>query len=505
MTDDPKNKIMTPDGYKSRVLDVISSRQKKGYAARLSAPPGYKFSPTESTLFIETSQIGGNRVITGVNQIDDKYFRILWARGQMNIETTGLQKALDDHLAKVQIGVDGNENSLSRIGVFFMILGELIDKNVFGDGITTVDAFIEDAISFLYEKENLWDWITHWQDIARRGRPRIYKASAHFEKQKIRIPPKANQLTLFDYWDGKARTAEVEDLKGIKIEAVGLREIDHIEFKVIETVQKMLSVNGFTGNIQGENRQSDNFKGYIPAIEFTPAEFCEAYGVPKRKNKAGKMVFNRRERDSILEKLKTIGTKEFIFALERHTWKNGKENIERIHTPNAHLWMYNIHYRGLSKNENMALNEGRLAGGKKIYKIYLTNLCPIFIDQIDQYFIIKRSEYKALKGRSAKHEDLFFTWLGIEANNRRAAGIKKEWEIDISDRNELAYKLDMGAFLKARQKTRIKRAILKCYDLAKREGMIERYEIDHPGKTKIYDRLILNKQYFEETGWEIPK
>lgn len=475
-----------------------NDKKQKEFAARVPPPANYIFDLAQPAFFIETKKIGGNNIINQIIQQDNKYYRIVWQR-EGDAETE-LQKALDFDLNQEY----DPEKDGPRASLFFAVLGAIIDRGGFKDGRINGDEFIKDGIKYLKrEKYNYFDWHLKWfNKIVDIQRPLTFKASAHFENQKIRIPPKTGQLTLLDYFDGDNKVAAAKD---IKIETVGLREIDQTDFEVIEGVQKLISATNFKGNIPGEDRQTQHFKGYVPAIEFTPAEFCECAGVPKRINKAGKMVYNRRERDAKLKRLETLPEKSFIFAITRHTWENNKENIERIHTPNARLWTYNIHYRNLTEKENLALSHGKKCSGRKIIKIYLTNICPIIIDQIDQHFIIKRNEYKALAGRSAKYETLFFTWLGIEANNRRAAGLKNAWIVKVSDRNELAYKLEMDAWINARQKKRIKEAIIKCYELVKEEGMIESFEINHRGATKIYDILVLNKTYFEEIGWKIPK
>ena len=103
---------------------------------------------------------------------------------------TELQKALDWQLAKVTINDDGTANTLTRIGVFFGVLGQLIDGRAF-PARATVDAFIESAVLFLYEKEILWDWLTRWQDIARG------------EKRRKKEPPEKpdnilDKIVLFD-------------------------------------------------------------------------------------------------------------------------------------------------------------------------------------------------------------------------------------------------------------------------------------------------------------------
>lgn len=164
---------ITPDGYKSQALDIVARRQGDRPAALLYAPPDYIF-PEDSGIRIITIESGGNNVVSQVIQLDNRTFRVLWSRNQeetadMDKERKSeLQAALDWQLERIkpEIRDDGSANSLTRIGVFFLVLGELIDRAAFPKR-ATVDNFIASGISFLYEKENIWDWITAWQDIAR--------------------------------------------------------------------------------------------------------------------------------------------------------------------------------------------------------------------------------------------------------------------------------------------------------------------------------------------------
>jgi len=171
--------VLTPDGYKSQALDVIAKRQEDEFAGVYMAPPDYVFPSDESTLQIITARIGGNNVVSQVIQIDKQAFRILWSRSQEETaeinkeQKTELQAALDWQLEKIkpQIRDDGSAGSLTRIGAFFLILGELIDGRALPARATVTD-FLESAVAFLREKENIWDWLTRWQDIARGIKPK---------------------------------------------------------------------------------------------------------------------------------------------------------------------------------------------------------------------------------------------------------------------------------------------------------------------------------------------
>jgi len=360
---------------------------------------------------------------------------------------------------------------------------------------------------FYFKCIKAWSWPESFIQVM-KTRPATYKAAKHLEQQKMGLVPKNNQLSLWDYWEDRGTTGPPESAREVKIECVGLRNLTLGQYKAIEAVQKFISMTDFKGNRPAEYRQTDYFKGYVPAIEFTPAEYYEIRGVSKSKDKAGKWVFNRREREEALKDLMDLEKETFILGLTRPTWKDGKKSIERIHTPNARLWTYNEHYRGLTEKENEALSRGGQgrAGtprGRKLIKIYLTNLSPIFVDQQKTHFIIKPSRYKALADCSSKYPFMFFDWLQIEADNRRRAKIT-DWIIK-ADRKDLAYRLELKYLIDSRQKQRINKIILECYALAFDEGMLSNYELDHQGVTKKYDILSLDKEYFEKMGWQLTK
>ena len=179
-----KGEPLTQDEYDK----LIPDEAKKGANARPLAPYDYKFNQKKATLQLITRKIDGNKTISAVYQMDDKYFRVLWQRGATNNgDLSELQKALDYALSRVeQTGIDGNENVLSRIATFFNVLGVLIDGGAFARRVT-VETFIESTVSFLYEKENLWDWIERWYDIARAGR-----------LSRVREPDLMNRLAQVD-------------------------------------------------------------------------------------------------------------------------------------------------------------------------------------------------------------------------------------------------------------------------------------------------------------------
>lgn len=166
----------------------MSGESKKEYAARPGAPPDYEFSPDESKLWIIMSKLGPvNREISSVIQYDDRFSRVLWSRGSTNNgDMTELQKALDWQLDKMSPGLrdDESANSLTRIGTFFMTLGELIDKRAFPQR-TTVDDFVASAIQFLYEKEKHHEWLIKWHDIATAEEPK--RREPHFMDRLIQV------------------------------------------------------------------------------------------------------------------------------------------------------------------------------------------------------------------------------------------------------------------------------------------------------------------------------
>ena len=164
--------VLTPDGYKSQALDVIAKRQEDGPAGRPIAPPDYVFPAEDSNLQIITARSGGNNVVSQVIQIDNRVFRVLWSRYQEETaeinkeQKTELQAALDWQLEKIkpQIRDDGSAGSLTRIGAFFLILGELIDRQRSARPRSPIfwKAPLRSSV-----KKKISGLLTRWQDIAR--------------------------------------------------------------------------------------------------------------------------------------------------------------------------------------------------------------------------------------------------------------------------------------------------------------------------------------------------
>jgi len=226
-------------------------KKEKEYAARLLAPVDYTFNEQKATLQIIRQDIDGNKVISAVYQMDDKYYRVLWSRdSKINGDMTELQKALDWQLTS---GLDKKtrfENS--QIPIFFATLSALIDGRAFPQR-ATVDDFIKSAISFLYEKEEFWGWVTKWYDIARIER-----------KPRRREPDLMNRLAQVDktsrddsaQWLGIRKPFHFENMRWVdeiiktESEARGGRPLTHDErMKALARAGEYIYQNPETGEI----------------------------------------------------------------------------------------------------------------------------------------------------------------------------------------------------------------------------------------------------------------
>jgi hypothetical protein len=126
--------------------------------------------------------------------------------------------------------------------------------------------------------------------------------------------------------------------------------------------------------------------------------------------------------------------------------------------------------------------------------------CPILVDQIDNYFLLKPANYReeiALKVRQwkvSKYTYLFIDYLMAQAELKRRAHeplvLRKTIE-------ELAYKLRMDYWIKSRKWKNVRGSLNKSYKIAKDLGYLLDYKTV-PGRTvpEEMEELTLNPEKF---------
>jgi len=305
------------------------------------------------------------------------------------------------------------------------------------------------------------------------------------------------QLGLFD---GLLDTTRKE-IAEKSIEVIGL-DISEAQRAALFAIQKLLTETDYKGNIPGKNIEGDkgfNFSGFLPALQFTPAEYLKAYGLKKKKTARGWEEYSGEERRQALQALVDL-TKPFLFVAKwtyPKTVKGKTENVtDRIETirPLIHITRG---YEALTKQEDAALDKGTgTAGTDEKLKAIAIEPAPIVVKGIDRYFVLMPANYaeeiKFLVPHASKFVYRFVRWLIVQAEEKRR---HRADLVILEGIQEIAYHLRMDAYIKTNQGKRIRQIITKCYKAAKDLGYLLSYGTVR-GQTKDLERLELNPEKF---------
>jgi len=97
-----------------------------------------------------------------------------------------------------------------------------------------------------------------------------------------------------------------------KIEA-GL-SLSLTENKALFALQKLLDKTNYKGNIESRDATPENsfqYVGNLPRIQFTPAEFLEAFGLRRNYSARGYQEFNSNERSEAMKALRALADRKY--------------------------------------------------------------------------------------------------------------------------------------------------------------------------------------------------
>jgi hypothetical protein len=296
-----------------------------------------------------------------------------------------------------------------------------------------------------------------------------------------------------------------------KIEA-GL-SLSLTENKALFALQKLLDKTNYKGNIDGRNATPENsfrYNGFLPRIQFTPAEFLEAYGLKRTMTGRGYQEFNNNERNEAMKALRALADRKFKILYERKRWdKKGKDVTDVIITESSLIQII-WGLIGLTAEEKKKWDDGRFSENELMDRSTVAvEFAPILVDQIDGYFIlIPSSFYEDIKAQvpAAKYSQyipMFLEWLILQAEIQRRA--KTGWKIEINYK-KLAEKLGMGKLIKQRKSKEIQANLQECYDIAIKLGYIDKASTEE-GRYASKEVIYLNKERFgkDKIALALPK
>lgn len=337
-------------------------------------------------------------------------------------------------------------------------------------------------------------WPAQKADKARAAAP-LVKASLRVELQKWGHKPEPKQRGLFDALLDDTQ----KDIKEKSIDVFGI-DITQAQELALHAIQALLTKTNYAGNIPGTEMIDAAFKfsGRLPAIEFTPAEYLEAYGLTKYQTGRGKDEYSSAERKLALEALVDLAKKSFLFVYKRHYWKENEKTkqreqvIDRIETI-APLIKIMRGWEALTRAEDKGLDAGAATEktDEKLTSIAIEP-APIIVQDINRYFVLKRANYaqeiKFLAPHASKYTYRLINWLMAQAELKRRA---KEPLVVTIGLEALVYNLHMEGFIRERKFKRIKEILAKSYKIAQDLGYLLNYSTIQ-GQTMDLERLELN-------------
>lgn len=316
----------------------------------------------------------------------------------------------------------------------------------------------------------------------------MVKISAHLENQKFAPAHHKSRL-----WAERLRK------KGYDLEggAPGLN-LTEAQSKALFALQKILHQTEYNGNMGTTDLTQDKsifqgfqFEGRIPNIKFSPAQYLEAFGVTKRKTSRGFMEFSQNDRREAINALRSLGDIKFPICYERKVQKKEKGGKYKEVTQNICV-IDTLFKIAFGFDDDLDIEK---AEHKAIIGILPS---PVFVDQIDRYFLQKPANLyddikKITKGKHSRFIPAFLEYLIVNGEMKRRQNASYIIKIGFK---ELAGKLRMDADIEKRRWSRIKKNLADCYRVAKELGyLISSQTIKGTTKEEI-EELTLNTEKF---------
>lgn len=326
----------------------------------------------------------------------------------------------------------------------------------------------------------------------------LVKVGLHAELQKFGHKPDPRQPGLFDRLMDDSLRKDIEK----KVEVIGI-DITPSQEQALHALQTLLTRTGYKGNLPSETIDDKGFKfrGRLPALEFSPASYLEAYGLKKRLTARGKEEYSPEDRAQALQALVDLAKKQFLFVYKReYRTEKGEPRIDRVEVI-ATLIEIMRGWEALTRKESAHLDQGTptRATDKKLTAIAIRP-APILVQDIDSYFLLKPANYiqeinlrYPWPNRPSRYTLSFINWIIAQAElkRRNRQPLVIEWTLEA-----IAYALRMDAFIKSRQFKRIRATITKAYKIAQELGYLLSYSTVQ-GQTGDLERLELNPERFK--------
>ena len=312
------------------------------------------------------------------------------------------------------------------------------------------------------------------------------RAGLHIQKIKIGRPPEETK-EIIKKVDGDESLIEVEGL-----------DLTPLQYRAVHAIQTLLHQTDYKGHVTTKKIDIEPFhmEVHMPILKIRPADYLEAFGCQKKENN-GRRQYSSNEKQQAMDVLKSLYEKRYILYYRKKIFHKDKKPEDRIVKVNMPLIGFAVDsYKPLKQSQvsNIIKSKGQtkkvssMTADKRIELLTL-EVSPIFVDQIDSYFMKKPINYLLeIKEHYPKASKYVYNF--IEYILTRAAELKGK-HIQIS-KEKLAVSLRMNKLIETHQKKRINQQINQCYDVALRLGYITSHATVSGKTMDCYDEIKIN-------------
>jgi hypothetical protein len=320
------------------------------------------------------------------------------------------------------------------------------------------------------------------------------KAGMHLQLQKMGKSKEESDLIL----------KEMNDPKLSLVEVAGLN-LTGLQHRAVHAIQTLLNDSNYKGNLPTipKKKLDFDFDGNLPILKITPSEFYEAFGAKKRKT-SGKFQYSSNEADQAMASLKSLYNERYIIYYRKTEFN--KQNKPKHFTVKVHIPLIGLVKEDFLEDMNQScfrrtieLKNGKVrniiqATPKKRLTHITMEVSPLFVDQINSFFVQKPKNYLVeLKEKYPKASKYVYNFIEYILTQ---SALQKTGIIKIS-RKKLAVNLRMDNYIRNRKWSVIDETIEKCYEVALDLNYIKSHEtavgktIDQLEIIHIsYDRLV---------------
>ena len=291
------------------------------------------------------------------------------------------------------------------------------------------------------------------------------KTSITMERQLI---GRSNEPTLFD-----SLLAEDKELK----DKIGLANMDKDtniieiganlslpEMKALKSVQVLYTRTDYRGNyIVPDGSQTR-------ALRITRADYLEAYGVNKTRNKEGHIVFNGHEAEIAMEALSSLSRSRLWYAREKNH-KTGLYNVIKGVAPI--LTVFPEYYQITEKESEKIISSEEI--DHKRLSFLIVSPHEFFFRGESGYIFYPADLFLRIKEKYPRAKAYFYrfvTYLYMEATRGRYSRTGKE----ALYYDTLADIMRLGEYKKRKQVKEIQKLVNKALDMSKELGLLKSFD-----------------------------